>query len=66
MAGGPPRFPVPDAGTFAAFEAALDTDGLGAVLAARSTAGPGAVNMPAFGFKTDSGLQPPVGQPSAR
>lgn len=44
--------------TFAAFEAALDADGLGAVLAARSMALPGAVNMPAFGFKTDSGLKP--------
>ena len=49
---------VPDAGTFAAFEAALDADRLGAVLAARSTAVPGAVNMPAFSFKTDSGLKP--------
>jgi serpin B len=49
---------VPDAGTFAAFEAALDADGLGTVLAARSTAVPGAVNMPAFSFKTDSELKP--------
>jgi serpin B len=49
---------VPDAGTFDAFEAALDADGLGAVLAAQSTAVPGAVNLPAFGFKTDSGLKP--------
>jgi serpin B len=46
---------VPDAGTFATFEASLTAAGLDAILAATPTAS-AAVSMPRFKFKTSLGL----------
>jgi serpin B len=47
---------VPDAGTFAAFEAGLTADGAAGILAATSGATLGALTMPRFKLRTSVGL----------
>jgi serpin B len=47
---------VPDAGTFAAFEAGLTVESLGAILAGAGPSGGADLYMPRFKFSTDVGL----------